>query len=237
MKKVIFACLICLLAVSCNKFKSVETKIDGTENLVTYTAPNTTMVGIKQAEMPNPLTDPIYVKVEFKYGYLIGQIGRAQQKDPIKWNLLNKLGKSVTGKSYDKIIYAPEYFILEDAIDKYFVKNGEDTLLGPNEDYFYANADNVFFKHDGKWGVGPLMAEWEKIVVLNQADGKDIRYVVKVPGKIQWKIYDSTGKFVKNTTAAKVSLMEKNAKAKKYADKKWGNDTTYGITVANVKAY
>ena len=70
-----------------------------------------------------------------------------------------------------------------------------------------------------------------------QADGKDFRYVVKVPGKKQWKIHDSSGKFLKNTTAAKVAQMEKNAKAKKYADKKWGNESTYGLTVANVKAY
>ena len=44
-------------------------------------------------------------------------------------------------------------------------------------------------------------------------------------------------RFLKNTTAAKVAQMEKNAKAKKYADKKWGNESTYGLTVANVKAY
>lgn len=236
MKKIVFACLIGLLAVSCNKFKSVETPIEGSPDLVTYTAENTTLVGIKVANAEATLTDPVYVKVEAKYGYLIAQIGRKQHNDPVKWDLLDTAGKSVTGKSYDKINYAPNYFILEDAVDKYYLKNGENTPLGPNQDY-YLHADNVFFKHDGKWGVGPLKAEWEKIIVLEQADGKSFRYVVKVPGKVQWKIYDNTGKFIKNTTAAKVALMEKNAKVKKYADKKWGNDTTYGITVANVKAY
>lgn len=236
MKKLIFACLIGLLVVSCNKFKSIETPIEGTKNLVTYTAENTTLVGVKVANAENSLTQPVYVKVDAKYGYLIAQLGRKQHNDPIKWDLLDSSGKSVTGKSYDKIVFAPDYFILDDAIDRYFLRNGEKTPLGPNEDY-YVHAGTVFFKHGGNWGVGPLKAEWEKIIVLEQADGKSFRYVVKVPAKNQWKIYDSAGKFIKNTTAAKVGLMEKNAKAKKYADKKWGNDTTYGITVLNVKAY
>ena len=86
-------------------------------------------------------------------------------------------------------------------------------------------------------GHRPAFRRMEKIIVLEQADGKDFRYVAKVPGKKQWKIHDSSGKFLKNTTAAKVAQMEKNAKAKKYADKKWGNESTYGLTVANVKAY
>lgn len=86
-------------------------------------------------------------------------------------------------------------------------------------------------------GHRPLSAEWEKIIVLEQADRQRFPLRRQVPGKKQWKIHDSSGKFLKNTTAAKVAQMEKNAKAKKYADKKWGNESTYGLTVANVKAY
>ena len=193
MKKLVFACLACLLAVSCNRFKSIETPIAGTKNLVTYTAENTSLVGIKAAGAETTLTAPLYVKAEAKYGYLIAQLGRQKADDPVKWALLDTEGQS--------------------------------------------HGERVFFAKDGKWGIGPLSAEWEKIIVLEQADGKDFRYVVKVPGKKQWKIHDSSGKFLKNTTAAKVAQMEKNAKAKKYADKKWGNESTYGLTVANVKAY
>lgn len=236
MKKFVFAAFICLLAMSCNRFKSVETPIEGTENLVTYTAKETTMVGIKVANAENTLTEPIYVKVEAKYGYLIAQIGHTQNSDPVKWDLLNLNGQSVTGKSYDQISFAPGYFILQNAVDKYFLKNGETTPFGPYQD-FYVNGDRVFFAKEGKWGIGPLPAQHEKIIVLEQADGKDFRYVAKFPDKKQWEMYDSTGKFLKKISAAKVAQMEKNASAKKYADKKWGNENTYGLTVANIKAY
>ena len=236
MKKLVFACLACLLALSCNRFKSVETPIAGTKNLVTYTAENTSLVGIKAAGAETTLTAPLYVKAEAKYGYLIAQLGRQKADDPVKWALLDTEGQSVTGQTYDRVSYAPAYFMLENAAGKYYLKNGEKSAFGPYQD-FYLHGERVFFAKDGKWGIGPLSAEWEKIIVLEQADGKDFRYVVKVPGKKQWKIHDSSGKFLKNTTAAKVAQMEKNAKAKKYADKKWGNESTYGLTVANVKAY
>ena len=218
MKKLVFACLACLLAVSCNRFKSVETPIAGTKNLVTYTAENTSLVGIKAAGAETTLTAPLYVKAEAKYGYLIAQLGRQKADDPVKWALLDTEGQSVTGQTYDRVSYAPAYFMLENAAGKYYLKNGEKSAFGPYQD-FYLHGERVFFAKDGKWGIGPLSAEWEKIIVLEQADGKDFRYVVKVPGKKQWKIHDSSGKFLKNTTAAKVAQMEKNAKAKKYADK------------------
>ncbi len=236
MKKFILASLICLLAMSCNRFKSVETPIKGTKNLVTYTAENTPLVGIKIANAENPLTAPLYVKAEAHYGYLVAQRGRKQAGEPVKWDLLGMDGKSVTGQTYDKISYAPTHFMLENTAGKYYLKNGKKSAFGPYQN-FYLHGERVFFAQNGKWGVGPLSPEWEKIILLEQADGKDFRYVVKVPDKKQWKIYDSQGKFLKNTTAYKVARMEKHAKAKKYAGKKWGNENTYGITVANVKAY
>ena len=85
----------CLLAVSCNRFKSIETPIAGTKNLVTYTAENTSLVGIKAAGAETTLTAPLYVKAEAKYGYLIAQLGRQKADDPVKWALLDTEGQSV----------------------------------------------------------------------------------------------------------------------------------------------
>ena len=134
MKKLVFACLACLLAVSCNRFKSVETPIAGTKNLVTYTAENTSLVGIKAAGAETTLTAPLYVKAEAKYGYLIAQLGRQKADDPVKWALLDTEGQSVTGQTYDRVSYAPAYFMLENAAGKYYLKNGEKSAFGPYQD-------------------------------------------------------------------------------------------------------
>ena len=150
MKKLVFACLACLLAVSCNRFKSVETPIAGTKNLVTYTAENTSLVGIKAAGAETTLTAPLYVKAEAKYGYLIAQLGRQKADDPVKWALLDTEGQSVTGQTYDRVSYAPAYFMLENAAGKYYLKNGEKSAFGPYQD-FYLHGERVFFAKDGKW--------------------------------------------------------------------------------------
>ena len=136
MKKLVFACLACLLAVSCNRFKSVETPIAGTKNLVTYTAENTSLVGIKAAGAETTLTAPLYVKAEAKYGYLVAQLGRQKADDPVKWALLDTEGQSVTGQTYDRVSYAPAYFMLENAAGKYYLKNGEKSAFGPYQDFY-----------------------------------------------------------------------------------------------------
>lgn len=233
MKKILFAVLVAMIATSCNQFKSVEKPIEGCD-YVTYTAQGTPYLGIKQAgEQGKILTQPLYVQALYRHGYFVTQMpGKVEN---VKWQLLDSLGKQVIQKEYNSIASAPDYYVLDTDDGKYFLKNGEKNPIGPNEDYYYQNG-KVFFKNDGKWGLdGALQAQWEKILVLKQDKSEDIRLVVKTPNKVEWFIYDASGKLIKKTTAAKVKQMETNSK--KFESQKWGNDNCYGRSVANVKAY
>ena len=232
MKRFIFvAAISCLMLTGC--FKSVEKPIEGSD-LVTYTAKDTPLLGIKSANDQTPLTPPMYIQVVARYGYLLAQRARSSEADPVAWDLLDGNAKSVTGAVYENISYAPGYFILQSAAGKYYLKNGSTSVIGPKQE-FMSKDDLLFTKSDDKWGVnGILEDKYDEIIVLFQDGKPDYRFVVKA-GK-QYSLLGADGKVIKKSvTSQAVKRLEQLSK--KYESKNWTskNHPLSGRTVANLK--
>ncbi len=231
MKKFFFAALVCLLAISCNRFKSVEIPIEGTD-LVAYTAKGTQFIGIKQPGAKTTLTEPLYVKVNHKYGYLICQIGMPST-GPVTWDLLDATtAKSVTGRTYDQVIYTSTFFILQSGNDQYFLKNGATEVIGPKQD-FKSHGDLLFTKSNDKWGLnGVFDDQYDAITVIQQNGASDHRFLVKVDDKYQ--LLDESGNVLKKSVSAQ-AVKNLDKLAVKFSDQMWDDKPISGRTVANLK--
>ena len=203
-----------LALTSC--FESVETPIEGTD-LVTYTAKNTSRIGIKKAGAEEPITPPCYLQVNNRYGYLVAQKATGSNQT-VLWDVLDSEGKSVTGESYERVTYAKEYFILYKGTDEYFLKNGASEAIGPKED-FVVKDGFVFTKSNGKWGIDGIFDEkYEEIVVLCQENSENRWFLVKASLEDQPTLLDSKGEVIKSPLPAKTL---KKLEAKYSSEKPW----------------
>ena len=227
--------VICsLLLTSC--FKSVETPIKGTKNLVTYTTKEGKTVGIKFAGVNELLTPAIYVKVECKNGYLLAQRQRTSPAASVTWDLLDaKTAKSITGSSYESISSAPNYFVMHNDKGKYYLKNGTSQAIGPKADIFIKK-NLVLTKSGDKWGVNGVFGEkYEQIIVLYQNGGQPENYRFVVKNGKQYSLLGSDGKVIKKTVSAQ-AVKRLEQLAKNYKDQNWTYNTSLsGRTVANIK--
>ena len=231
MKKLFFAALICLFAVSCDRFKSVEIPIDGTD-LVAYTAKGTTFIGVKHPGVKTTLTEPLYVKVNHHNGYLICQIGMPST-GPVTWDLLDATeAKSVTGRTYDKVIYTSTFFILQSGDEQYFLSNGATDVIGPKQD-FKSHGKLLFTKSGDKWGLnGVLNDQYDAITVIQQNGTDEYRLLVKLDDKYQ--LFDSEGNLLKKYVAPQ-AVKKLDTLSAKFADAMWDDKPISGRTVANLK--
>lgn len=232
MKKLFFAALICLCAVSCDRFKSVEIPIEGTD-LVAYTAKGTQFVGIKHPGVKDKLTEPKYIKINYHYGYLICQIGMPST-GPVTWDLLDaKEAKSVTGSTYEKVIYTSAFFILQNGDDQYFLDNGATETIGPKQD-FKVRGGLLFTKSGDKWGLHEVLDDkYDAITVIQQNGTDEYRLLVKLGDKYQ--LFDSAGTLLKSNVSSQ-AVKRLDTLSAKFGDVAWDDKPISGRTVANLKA-
>lgn len=233
MSKLFITALMFLIACGCNKFQPEETPIDGTDGLVTYTAPDTPSVGIKKAGAKSVLTEAVYTYVHSCLGYLIAE-REPDANDEVTFDLLdNTSAANLTGMSYEGIMALAEGFVMENAGDLYFLARGTKQPVGPKQQVLFRDS-LVFTQSSGKWGVvGITEDRYDKIAVIRQHTTPDFRLAVQ-EGK-NCSLLDENGKILQKGLSP--SIFDKLGKqSEKFADKKWGNDTILGMTVANYKA-
>nr|QIM10318.1 hypothetical protein PlAlph_0720 [uncultured Alphaproteobacteria bacterium] len=233
MQKFFIITLVCLIAAGCSKFQSEETPIDETEGLVTYTAPNTTSVGIKKAGEEQPLTDAVYTCIHSCFGCLIAE-REPDANDEVTFDMLDAASAArLSNLSYDGVMAVAEGFVLEKADDLYFLARGTTCPEGPKQQILFRDS-LVFTQSGNKWGVYGITADkYDKIAVIRQ-NGTSGFYLA-AQDKENVLLLDDGGKIVRQGLS--LAIFDKlDRQSQKFAGKKWGDDTIFGMTVANFKA-
>lgn len=236
MKKILVMVLLAAAVAGCDKFKSVETPIEGTV-LKTFTAqsddPKVPVVGVKDAA-GNIIIPARFTEITLANNCLLAAAD---------------FGTSVFDLNGNQLLASTENLSVENGVFKYAADNIWNYLHPASRLTFSSDEDGgvvftareVFIKKQGLYGAQSyaggaeiIPCEYESICVVNQKDSDEYAYLCKVKGKMQWKLLAPDGKVQKTLYGKAVTRLKKDAKK---ISSGWGDDKLGGVTVNKIKAY